>query len=188
MLVAWPAVDYEEGPLLTRRGRFSLACSGRHLPARWCLISSFLRFSGLSSFSSSCPQPVHASSVPFHPHITRRARPGRDNPHKPEAGAVNSLPRGGTDNRILSTASGGKEAAVTITTVDGFWRHCSFPALLLTAPTLRENQAHWRASLPPSRQVLGAAWGYGTGFRGGAIARCSCMGQAGPGESQGELW
>ena len=41
--------------------------------------------------------------------------------------------------------------------------------------------------MPPSRQGLGAAWGYGAGFRGGAGAGGSCTGRAGPGEAQGEL-
>ena len=133
-LAVWPAADYEEGSFLTRRGTLSLACSRRQLPAGWPLISSSLPFSGLSSFSrsSSCPQPVSALPLPFHPHTARRVRPGRDNPRKPEVGAVNGIPRGGTDNCGLSAASGrGKKEAATIIIVACPWLEPLLPQGLL---------------------------------------------------------
>ena len=111
-MVVWSAADYDKGSFLSWRGRLPLACSRKQLMAGWPLIS-FFPFSGFSS-GSSCPQPVSALPVPLHPHATRRARLGRDNPHKPEAGAVKGIPRGGTDNCILSVASGrGKGEAAT---------------------------------------------------------------------------
>ena len=122
--MVWPVVHYKERSLPTRRGRLSLACSGRQRSARWPSVSSSLPFSSFSGFSrgSSCPQPVSAPPVPFRPHTTRRVRSGRDNPRKPEAGAVSSIPRGGMDNRVLTAASGtGKEAAATVITIDRPW-------------------------------------------------------------------
>jgi len=163
-LAAWPAAGYQEGSFLTQRGRVSPACSGRQQPARWPSIFSSSPFPGLSSFSrsSSCPQTVNTPPLPFHPHAMRRARPGRDSPHKPEAGTANGNPRAGTDKRILSAAPATeKEAAAT---------------------TLRETEARSRASVPPAPRALGEAGRSGTDFRGRAGAGGGCTGRVGPGE------
>ena len=131
-LVVWSAADYEEGSFLTRRGRLSLACSGRQLPAGWPLISSSLPSSGLSSRSSSHPQAASAPTIPFHPHAARRVTPGKDKPRKPEVSAVDGIPRGGTDNCILSVASGrGKKEAATVIIVACPWPEPLLPQGLL---------------------------------------------------------
>ena len=179
-------MDYEEGSFLTQRGRLSLACSRRQLPARWPLISSSLPFSGLSSFSrsSSCPQPVSALPVPFHPHTARRVRPGRDNPRKPEVGTVNGIPRGGTDNCGLSAASGrGKKEAVTVTIIACPWPEPLLPQGLLETPLFpctAANRTCVKGESSTFKDQLAAfttGLGGGLGLRDRLQGRCWSWGQ-----------
>ena len=181
-LAVWPAADYKEGSFLTRRDRLSLACSGRQLPARRPSISSSSPFSGLSSVScsSSCPQAAIALPVPFHPHATRRVRPGRDNPRQPEAGAINGIVRGGMDNHILSTASvRGKEAAATVITIDRPWPNPLLPQGLLETPLFPRPAANGTPIKGESSAFEGQLAAFTTGLGGSLGLR---------GRLQGRRW
>ena len=181
-LAVWPAADYKEGSFLTRRDRLSLACSGRQLPARRPSISSSLPFSGFSSVScsSSCPQAAIALPVPFHPHATRRVRPGRDNPRQPEAGAINGIVRGGMDNHILSTASvRGKEAAATVITIDRPWPNPLLPQGLLETPLFPRPAANGTPIKGESSAFEGQLAAFTTGLGGSLGLR---------GRLQGRRW
>lgn len=191
-------MDYEEGSSHAHRGRVSLACSGRQLPARWPSVSSSLPSCGLSSFSSSRPQPVSAPPVPLRSRAARRGRPGRDSPREPEAAAVNGIP--GDERTAALTAwplaEGRRQQRPLLPRLHpgrspsfrrGFrGRTPLLPRAAANCTRVKgDSRTHRRASLPPSRQGWGAACGCGTGFRGGAAAGGSRRGRAGPGEGAG---
>ena len=172
-LAAWPAADYEEGSFLSRRGRLSLACSGRQLPDGLPFLPLYPSLASLSSFSrgSSCPQPASAPPVPFRPHAARRARPGTDNPRKPEAGAVTGSPGGGRDDRVLSAASGrGKEEADTVITTDRPRLKPLLPQGLLETrgrPACHRHDGAWERP-GATGQASGEGLELGAAARGGA--------------------
>lgn len=183
-LALCPAADYKEVPFLTCRGGVSPGCSGRQLPC----ISSSVPFSGLSSFShgSSCPQPIRVCLSLLAPH--GEGSPGADNPRVPEAGAING------SASLQPLGEGKKQQRPLITQIvparslffrRGFGRPHSFLALLLTAPMLRENQVHYRASLQPSRQ--GSGMPRATGQASGQVLEpgAATRGERGRGDSSG---
>lgn len=117
--------------------------------------------------SAACPfsPPRHEASQARHRRggCSRRHPQGRDGQPRPQRGLGEGkkkqwplLPEVGPGRRPSSFCR-------------GFRRRRSFPALLPLppppAPPFRKKAAQARASLPPSRQGSGAAWGCRTGFR-----------------------